>query len=60
MIRRYAALFHAVLMAADALVALAVVVAAASFRFGPASEWSSSLDSSLPDPRFAVGVFIAT
>jgi exopolysaccharide biosynthesis polyprenyl glycosylphosphotransferase len=60
MIRRYAALFHAVLMAADALVALAVVVAAASFRFGPASEWSSALDSSLPDPRFAVGVFIAT
>ena len=47
-------------MAADALVALAVVVAAASFRFGPASEWSSALDSSLPDPRFAVGVFIAT
>ena len=59
MIRRHAALFQLVLMAADALAAIAVVVAAASFRFGPGAEWDAALDASLPDPRVAVGVFVA-
>ena len=59
MIRRHAALFQLVLMAADALAAIAVVVAAASFRFGPGTEWDAALDASLPDPRIAVGIFVA-
>lgn len=58
MIRRHAALFQIVLMAADAMAALAVLVVAASFRFGPALEWTDALGESLPDPRLAVGAFI--
>ncbi|MGD0861191.1 MAG: sugar transferase [Candidatus Limnocylindrales bacterium] len=60
MIRRHAALFQAVLMAADALAALAVVICAAQLRFGPNSAWTSALGHSLPDPKLAVGAFIAT
>ena len=60
MIRRHAAFFRAILMAADASAALAVVVGAASFRFGSDSAWTSALDNSLTDPRLAVGVFVAT
>jgi exopolysaccharide biosynthesis polyprenyl glycosylphosphotransferase len=60
MIRRHAAAFQAILMAADALVALVVVVCAAQLRFGPNSAWTTALDTSLPDPRLAASVFIAT
>jgi len=60
MIRRHAAAFQAILMAADALAALAVVVCAAQLRFGLNSAWASALGTSLPDPRLAVGAFIAT
>jgi exopolysaccharide biosynthesis polyprenyl glycosylphosphotransferase len=58
MIRRHAAEFQAILMVADALVALAVIVGAASLRFGRGS--ASAIDASLPDANLSVGVFIAT
>jgi exopolysaccharide biosynthesis polyprenyl glycosylphosphotransferase len=60
MIRRHAALFQLILMMADALVAVAVVVIATSLRFGPAAEWDTALDASLPDARLAVGLFVFT
>jgi exopolysaccharide biosynthesis polyprenyl glycosylphosphotransferase len=59
-IRRHADLFQALLVAADALAALAVVLGAARLRFGLDSPWVSALGSSLPDPKIAVGLFIAT
>ena len=59
MIRRHAALFQIVLMAADALAAVAVLFVVSSVRFGSDAVRSTALDTSLPDSRIAIGVFIA-
>jgi exopolysaccharide biosynthesis polyprenyl glycosylphosphotransferase len=66
LIRRYAAVLRWSLAAADIALALLVVVGATNFRFGQGAGWplapaSAVLDAdlSLPDPRLAVGVFIA-
>ena len=59
MIRRYAAALRLTLVAADALLALAVVVGATNFRFGQAVGWPTDVVESLPDPNLAVAVFVA-
>ena len=59
MIRRYAAALRLTLVAADALLALAVVVGATNFRFGQAVGWPTNVSESLPDPNLAVIVFVA-
>ena len=59
MIRRYAAALRLTLVAADALLALAVVVWATHVRFGQAAGWPIDVTESLPDPNVAVAVFVA-
>ena len=65
MIRRYAAVLRWTLAAADLTVALIVVVAATSIRFGDTngvmttSWWPHDITTSLPDPNLAVAVFLA-
>jgi exopolysaccharide biosynthesis polyprenyl glycosylphosphotransferase len=59
MIRRYAAVLRLTLVAADILLALAVVVGATNVRFGQASGWPTSVSESLPDPNLAVAAFVA-
>jgi exopolysaccharide biosynthesis polyprenyl glycosylphosphotransferase len=59
MIRRYAAALRLTLVAADALLALAVVVGATNFRFGQTVGWPTNVSESLPDPNLAVVVFVA-
>ena len=59
MLRRHAALFQLILMAADALATLAVVIGAANLRFGSYERGSAALDASLPDPALAVAAFVA-
>jgi exopolysaccharide biosynthesis polyprenyl glycosylphosphotransferase len=58
MIRRYSAALRLTLAAADVALALAVVVAATTFRFGAGAWWPHDIRTSLPDPSLAVGVFI--
>jgi len=58
MIRRYAAALRLTLGAADALLALAVVVWATHVRFGQTAGWPIDVSESLPDPNVAVGVFV--
>ena len=65
MIRRYAAVLLWSLAAADIVLALLVVVGAATFRFGQGSGWPldqgdslSDANLALPDPKLAVAVFI--
>jgi exopolysaccharide biosynthesis polyprenyl glycosylphosphotransferase len=60
MIRRHAAVLQLILIVTDALVALAVLFVAANLRFGQAAARISALDSSLPDVRLAVFLFVAT
>lgn len=60
MIRRYAAVLRLTLVAADILLALAVVVVATNIRFGQASGWwPTSVSESLPDPNLSVAAFVA-
>src|SRR5450830_192606 len=58
MVRRYAAVLRLTLVAADILLALAVVVGATHFRFGQAAGWPNDIAASLPDPNFAVAAFV--
>ena len=58
MIRRHSYVFRLILMAADVVMALAIVTIAARLRFG-----SGSVDGievpALPSPEFSVGLFVA-
>jgi exopolysaccharide biosynthesis polyprenyl glycosylphosphotransferase len=58
MIRRYAAVLHLMLAAADTFLAIAVVVGATNWRFGRTSGWPPDVKASLPDPNLAVAVFV--
>jgi exopolysaccharide biosynthesis polyprenyl glycosylphosphotransferase len=58
MIRRYAAALRLTLVAADALLAVAVVVGATNLRFGRTLGWPTDVTNSLPDPNLAVAVFV--
>jgi exopolysaccharide biosynthesis polyprenyl glycosylphosphotransferase len=57
MIRRHSMFFRLGLMAADAVLALGVVVIAAQLRFGR-TDWARNLGQALPDPYLAVAAFI--
>jgi exopolysaccharide biosynthesis polyprenyl glycosylphosphotransferase len=59
MIRRYAAALRLTLVAADIVLALAVVVAATSIRFGDTTWWPHDVRTSLPDANLAVAVFVS-
>ena len=60
MIRRHAAVFRLVLVAADVVLALLVIIGATSFRFRSESIWQPEFYAGLPDPSAAVVAFIAT
>jgi exopolysaccharide biosynthesis polyprenyl glycosylphosphotransferase len=58
MIRRYAAALRLTLVAADTVLAFAVVLVATNVRFGRASGWPQDVKASLPDANLAVAVFV--
>lgn len=58
MIRRYAAVLRLTLVAADMALAVAVVLAATSIRFGETTWWPHDIRTSLPDTNLAVAVFV--
>jgi exopolysaccharide biosynthesis polyprenyl glycosylphosphotransferase len=58
MIRRYAAALRLTLVAADMALAVAVVLAATSIRFGETTWWPHDIRTSLPDTNLAVAVFV--
>jgi exopolysaccharide biosynthesis polyprenyl glycosylphosphotransferase len=58
MIRRYAAALRLTLVAADTVLAFAVVLVATNIRFGRTSGWPPDLKSSLPDANLAVAGFV--
>jgi exopolysaccharide biosynthesis polyprenyl glycosylphosphotransferase len=58
MIRRYAAALRLTLVAADTVLAFAVVLAATNIRFGRTSGWPQDVKTSLPDANLAVAVFV--
>jgi exopolysaccharide biosynthesis polyprenyl glycosylphosphotransferase len=58
MIRRYAAALRLTLVAADMGLAVAVVLAATSIRFGESTWWPHDIRTSLPDTNLAVAVFV--
>jgi exopolysaccharide biosynthesis polyprenyl glycosylphosphotransferase len=58
MIRRYAAALRLTLVAADTVLAFAVVLAATNIRFGRTSGWPPDLKASLPDANLAVAGFV--
>ena len=58
MIRRYAAALRLPLVAADTVLAFAVVLAATNIRFGRTSGWPPDLKASLPDANLAVAGFV--
>jgi exopolysaccharide biosynthesis polyprenyl glycosylphosphotransferase len=60
MIRRYAAVFRLTLVAADAILALVVVLGAMVVRFGRITSWPASADGNVPNPAAAVGVFVGS
>ena len=58
MIRRYGAALRLTLVAADIVLALAVLVGATNLRFGQSSGWPSDVSGGLPDPGLAAAAFI--
>jgi exopolysaccharide biosynthesis polyprenyl glycosylphosphotransferase len=60
MIRRHAALFRFILLAADVVAALIAILIAASLRFGPDAAWEEAFQRSVPDARLTVALFVAT
>jgi len=58
MIRRYGAALRLTLVAADIVLALAVLIGATNLRFGGTSGWASDVNAALPDPGLAAAVFI--
>lgn len=58
MIRRYAAALRLTLVAADIALAVAVVLAATTVRFGETTWWPHDIRTSLPDTNLAVAVFV--
>ena len=58
MIRRYAAALRLTLVAADTVLAFAVVLVATNIRFGRTSGWPPDVKASLPDANLAVAVFV--
>ena len=58
MIRRYAAVLRWSIAAADIVLALLVLFAASSLRFGEGSGWPDDVAASLRDPNLAVAVFV--
>jgi exopolysaccharide biosynthesis polyprenyl glycosylphosphotransferase len=58
MIRRYAAVFRLTLAAADAVLALLVLLGAVTFRSSQASARPLDVSTSLPDTNLAIAVFI--